>query len=241
MNRSLNSNNKHRVGLHIDDYVNYIKIQLGGNVLQLECEDQIPEIVEIAFTELKNAVTDINFLTLPYAPVIDVSEYNIAAVHYLMRGTSSSMGITQLQDAMYLYVNQSQWALQHDYVDRVANAMLIQQNKSMLSTDLDFIFDKYENKLYIYEQQMHSETITIAYTRELSKVEDLFEPFWQDKLRKLALAMTKEVLGRIRSKFKNTTSTYELDGDTLLAEAKEELSEIRAFLDANNDVLFPMD
>ena len=142
MNRSLNSNNKHRVGLHIDDYVNYIKIQLGGNVLQLECEDQIPEIVEIAFTELKNAVTDINFLTLPYAPVIDVSEYNIAAVHYLMRGTSSSMGITQLQDAMYLYVNQSQWALQHDYVDRVANAMLIQQNKSMLSTDLDFIFDK---------------------------------------------------------------------------------------------------
>lgn len=241
MDRMPKKSDNHRVGLHIDDYVNYIKIQLGGSVLQLECEDQIPEIVEIAFNEMRNAVTDINFLTVPYAPVIDVSGYNIASIHYLMRGTSSSMGITQLQDAMYLYVNQSQWALQHDYVDRVANAMLIQQNKSMLSTDLDFVYDKYENKLYIYEQQMHSETITIAYTRELLTVEDIFEPFWQDKLRRLALAMTKEILGRIRSKFKNTTSTYELDGDTLLAEAREELAEIRAFLDANNDVLFPMD
>lgn len=241
MNRIENKPVTPRTGLKIDDYVKNIRLQLGGTVLKLECDEQLPEIVEMSFNEIRNYITDIDFLTLPYAPLIDVSEYHIAEIHYLMRGTSSSMGISQLQDAMYLYINQSNWALQSDYVDRVANAMLIQQNKSMLSTDLDFNYDKRNNRLYIYAQQLHPKTITIAYTREYEKVEDIYEPFWQNLLRRLSLAHTKEILGRIRSKFKTSTSTWDLDGETLLAEAQSELSEIRTFLDANNDVLFPLD
>ena len=241
MNRLDKDSPTKRTGLKIDDYVKNIRLQLGGTVLKLECEEQLPEIVEMSFMEMRNSITDIDSLTLPFAPVIDVSKYNIAVVHYIMRGTSSSMGLSQLQDAMYLYVNQSNWALQSDYVDRVANAMLIQQNKSMLSTDLDFNYDKLNNKLYIYAQQLRPKTITLAYTREYLVVEDIYEPFWQNLLLRLSLAHTKEILGRIRSKFKTSTSTWDLDGDTLLSEAQSELSDIRAFLDANNDILFPMD
>ena len=241
MNRMESSNNSIRTGLKIDDYVKNIRLQLGGNVLKLECDEQLPEIVELSFNELRNYITDIDYLTLPYASCINVSSYNIGSVHYIMRGTSSSMGISQLQDAMYLYINQSNWALQSDYVDRVANAMLIQQNKSMLSTDLDFNYDKRNNKLYIYAQQLHPRTITIAYTREYNNVEDIYEPFWQNLLQRLSLAHTKEILGRIRSKFKNSTSTWELDGDTLLSEGQAELTEIRSYLDTNKDILFPMD
>jgi hypothetical protein len=210
-------------------------------VLKLECESELPEIVEMAFLEIRNAITDIDLLTLPFSTVIDVSGYDISSVHYVMRGSSNSMGLTQLQDAMYLYINQSNWALQSDYVDRVANAMLIQQNKNMLSTDLDFMYDKRQEKLYIHTQQLKPRTVTIAYSRELKAVSDIYEPFWQEKLRRLALALTKEILGRIRSKYVSNTSTYQLDGNTLLSEAQAELSDIRAFLDANSDVLFPMD
>lgn len=241
MDRSINSAATPRTGLHIDDYVKWIKLQLGGTILKLECEEQLPEIVAMAFQELKNSITDIDTLTLPFQQCIDLSKYNVAAVHYIMRGATNNMGLSQLQDAMYLYINQSNWSLQSDYADRVANAMLIAQNKSMLSTDLDFTYDKRYYKLYIHAQQLRPTAVTIAYTREYNAVEDIIEPFWQQLLRRLATALTKEILGRIRSKYTPTNGTYELDGATLLSEAQSELSDIRAFLDANSDVLFPMD
>lgn len=241
MDRTIDDKTNQRQGLKIDDYVNWIKLQLGGTVLKLECEDQIPEIVEIAFQELRNAITDVETLTLPFQNVIDVSKYKIANIHYVMRGTANANGLAQLQDSMYLYINQSNWATQKSYTDRVANAMLISQNKSMLSTDLDFMFDKRNNKLYVYAQNMKPGFMTIAYSPEYEKVEDIYEPFWQEKLRRLALALTKEVLGRIRSKYHLNSATYELDGDKLLAEAQSELSDIRNFLDSNSDLLFPMD
>lgn len=241
MDRISKESKKTREGLKIDDYVNWIRLQLGGTVVTLECEEQLPEIVEMAFQELRNYITDIDTLTLPFNRVIDLSSYNVATVHYVMRGSNNSTSLQQLQDSMYLYINQSNWALQSDYADRIANAMLIAQNKSMISTDLDFYYDKLYSKLYIHAQQLRPTTITIAYTREYEKVEDIFEPFWQEKLRRLALGLTKEILGRIRSKYTPTNATYQLDGATLLNEAQAELSEIRQWLDSNSDMLFPLD
>lgn len=241
MNRSEKTVTTQRTGLKIDDYVKYIKLQLGGTVLKLECEEQIPDIVEMAFNEIRNAITDVDFMSLPYSSTINLAGKDVAMIHYIMRGVSNAAGITQLQDAMYLYVNQSNWSLQSGYVDRVANAMLIQQNKNMISTDLDFVYDKRNNLLYIYAQNPAPSTITLAYSRELHYVEDIYEPFWQDKLRRLSLAMTKEVLGRIRSKYTSNSSTFTLDGPTLLAEAQSELQDIRNYLDSNSDILFAMD
>lgn len=241
MDRIVKDSKSPRRGKKVDDYVNWIKLTLGGTVVSLECEEQLPQIVEMAFEELKNYITDIDTLTLPFNNVLDLSNYNVASVHYIMRGSNNSTSLQQLQDSMYLYINQSNWALQSDYADRIANAMLIQQNKSMISTDLDFYFDKLENKLYIHSQQLCPTSITIAYTREYNAVEDIYEPFWQEKLRRLALALTKEILGRIRSKYTPSNATYQLDGATLLSEAQAELTELRQWLDANSDVLFPMD
>lgn len=241
MNRDTQVSSSPRKGLQIDDYVKWIRLQLGGTVVKLEVEDQLPEIVEMAFNEIKNAITDIDMLTLPFSSIIDLSKYNVATVHYVMRGAANADTMTQLQDSMYLYINQTNWSLQSDYVDRIANAMLIHQNKSILATDLDFYHDKRENKLYIYCQQMTPNSVTLAYTRELTAVSDIYEPFWQEKLRRLALALTKEILGRIRSKYTPTNSTFQLDGDTLLNEAHQELSDIRTFLDTNSDMLFPLD
>jgi len=241
MDRVLPDTSTERLGLRIDDYVKWIRLQLGGTVLKLECEEQLPEIVEMAFNELRNYITDIDLMTLPFHPMIDLTGKNVGTVHYIMRGTSNSMGLNQMQDAMYLYINQTNWALQSDYVQRIANAMLIQQNKSMISTDLDFNYDKRKNRLYIYAQAQRPTTVTLAYSRELEKVEDIFEPFWQNILRRLALGLTKEILGRIRSRYRSSSATYELDGDVLLSEAQSELADIRNFLDTNADILFPMD
>ena len=241
MDRIEKDSKQTRSGKCVDDYVNWISLNLGGTVIALECQDQLPQIVEMAFEEIRNYITDIDTLSLPYNRVIDLSAYNVNTVHYVMRGSNNSTSLQQLQDSMYLYINQSNWALQSDYADRIANAMLIAQNKSMISTDLDFYHDKLQNKLYVHAQQLRPTTITIAYTREYKAVEDIYEPFWQEKLRRLALALTKEILGRIRSKYTPTNATYQLDGATLLSEAQQELTAIRTWLDSNSDMLFPMD
>lgn len=241
MNRIPKNSKTPRKGPQIDNYVSWIRLQLGGTVVAIECDEQLPQIVDMAFQELRNYITDIETLTLPFNRVIDLSEFKVANVHYVMRGSNNSTSLQQLQDSMYLYVNQSNWALQSDYADRIANAMLIAQNKSMISTDLDHYYDKQENKLYIHAQQLRPTSLTIAYTREYESVEDIYEPFWQEKLRRLALALTKEILGRIRSKYTPQNATYQLDGATLLSEAQSELSAIRQWLDSNSDMLFPMD
>lgn len=235
------SESSQRKGLSISDYVKWIKLQLGGTVVSLECEEQLPDIVEMAFQELRNYITDIETLTLPYNKIIDLSAFNVSVVHYVMRGINNTQSLQQIQDSMYVYMNQSRWSLGADYTERIANALTMYQNKSMISTDLDFNFDKRYNKLYIYAQQQIPTSITIAYTPEYINVEDIIEPFWQEKLRRLALALTKEILGRIRSKYTPQNATYQLDGATLLSEAATELSEIRSWLDSNSDLLFPMD
>ena len=53
--------------------------------------------------------------------------------------------------------------------------------------------------------------------------------------------MTKQALGRVRSKYDLSSSTYKLDGDRLLSEAESELTSIREFLRGNSDMLFPID
>ena len=58
---------------------------------------------------------------------------------------------------------------------------------------------------------------------------------------KLALAYSKQVLGRVRGKYKLTSAPYELDADQLLQEASEELTEIRTFLAQNNNIFIPKD
>ena len=67
-------------------------------------------------------------------------------------------------------------------------------------------------------------------------MEDIREDYWETQLRKLSLGMCKVVLGRIRSKYKSSSSKFELDGDTLLSEGNAEIQNVRQFLDDNKDI-----
>ena len=71
---------------------------------------------------------------------------------------------------------------------------------------------------------------------EYYSVEDIREQYWDTQLRKLALGMCKVILGRIRSKYKSSSSKFQLDGDQLLAEGNAEIQSVRQFLDDNKDI-----
>jgi hypothetical protein len=176
-------------------------------------------------------------MTLPYAKKIDLSGKNVANVIYIMR-SRSVVGQNGL-NMMYVYSRHrhiGSYSIS-DYI----NSMVAQQNKNMIATDLDFHFDKREQQLYVFAHHMHPSSITIAYTKDYQNTEEIIEPFWQSLLRRLALALTKETLGRIRGKYSLSTATYNLDSNQLLNEAQAELAEIREYLNSNSDMLLPID
>lgn len=213
--------------------VMYIENQLGGQVLDLELKpENIKEIVEQAFEEIKHYMTDTYTVTVPYANCIDLKDYNIDSVESVLRGQDSILtGIPFQMPAMDLMNVTGVYRL-----DDYTNALLIKRNLNILATDMEFMWDKPNRKLYVYANPNIPTHITINFKPEYFSVEDIREDFWETQLRKLALGMCKVILGRIRSKYTSNSAKYQLDGNTLLAEGNSEIQQVRQFLDDNKDI-----
>lgn len=228
-----------RTGLSLDDYVDYVKLTLGAPIVSIEVEEYLPNIVNMAFNELKHYIMDVRFMTVPYSTnSISLKGLGVANVVYVMRAKNST-GPGGFQDIMYIYSRQS--ALNTYTITDYARALMAQQNKNSIATDLDFTYDKVNERLYLYAQQALPTYVTLVYNPDYKSVEDIIEPFWQNLLKRLAIAMTKEILGRIRGKYTLNSATYSLDADRLLSEAQQELTEIRQYLNTNSDILLPID
>ena len=211
----------------------YIENQLGAQVLDLELTpEQIKQIVEQAFEELIHYMTDTYTVTVPFSQCIDLSKYNIDSVESVMRAQDSIVtGVPFEIPAMNLMNITGMYNIE-DYT----NALLIKRNLNILSTDMDFVWDKPNRKLFLAANPNQPNKVTINFKPEYYSVEDIREQYWDTQLRKLSLAMCKVVLGRIRSKYKSSSSKFELDGDQLLSEGNAEIQSIRQFLDDNKDI-----
>lgn len=213
--------------------VEYIETQLGGDFLDLELTPiQIKKIVDQAFEELKHYISDTYTVSVPFAKCIDLKKYNIDAIDRVMRSEDSILnGLSYLTPiAMYPNTITGIYNVQ-DY----ANALQVKKNMNTLATDMDYVWDKPNRKLYISANPQQPSYVTISFKPEYYSCEDIREQYWETQLRKLALAMTKIVVGRIRSKYTPNNSTFGLDGETLLQEGKEELQAVRQYLDDNRD------
>ena len=213
--------------------VKYIENNLGGQVLDLELTpENIKEIVEQAFEEIKHYMTDLYTVTVPYAQCIDLKKYNVDSVESVMRGQDSILtGMPFQMPAMNLMNITGIYNLE-DYT----NALIIKRNLNTLATDMDFYWDKPNRKLYVYANPNIPTAVTLNVKPEYYSVADIRESFWETQLRKLALGMCKIVIGRIRSKYTSSSAKFQLDGPTLLSEGNTEVQQVRDFLQNNKDI-----
>lgn len=213
--------------------VKYIENNLGGQVLDLELTpENIKEIVEQAFEEIKHYMTDLYTVTVPYAQCINLKKYNVDSVESVMRGQDSILtGMPFQMPAMNLMNITGIYNLE-DYT----NALIIKRNLNTLATDMDFYWDKPNRKLYVYANPNIPTAVTINFKPEYYSVADIRESFWETQLRKLALGMCKIVIGRIRSKYTSSSAKFQLDGPTLLSEGNTEVQQVRDFLQNNKDI-----
>ena len=227
----------------VAEYVNDIAFLLGGSVVSIEIANDLPRCVDLAFKKVKPKITTPAYMTVPYNGYpnfnnsIDLKDKNVYSIINVMRpDTFYSLAVNNM-DVFGLAQTYSTMTNLNAYGDR----MLRLQQMNTISTDLDFIWDAHEKKLYISMNPPYCNSVTIQYVPDYKTVEDITESYWIDIIKDLSTAYAKQVLGRIRSKYKTNNSQYELDGETLLAEAKEEIDAITSKLDDNADLLFPID
>lgn len=221
-------------GWQLDDYVNYVKIQMGSPTISLACEEQIPFIIEkVAFEDLKNYMQTTQSLSCAYAPTINLENKKIANVKKVLRNRNNNMTITGMDTNMFIYQTQGQYGMNQWAKDQITYNLLINQVRNTLSTDMDFQYDKVNEILYVYAQYPIPSQVTILYVPEFTSVDEVYVPYWMSYLKRLAVAYTKETEGRIRSKYSLNSATYNLDGNTLLSEAQNELAQIRSELNEN--------
>ena len=224
------------------EYTDEIAFQLGGSVLDLEIANDLPRCVNRAFREIKRYIVTPAYMTLPWnsnngGNRISLKDKNVYSIINVMRPNSYNSLTVNSLDVFGLA--QSYSAVTN--LDAYMNRMLRLQQMNTISTDLDFVWDAHTKELYVTMNPPYTNQITIAYVPDYQSVEEITEVYWVDFILKLATAYAKQVLGRIRSKYTLNSAQYWLDGDTLLAEAKEEINEIISYLRENADIAFPID
>jgi hypothetical protein len=242
----------------LQEYKDNIEVMLGAPLLDLELDsNHLEKIIKVAFLEIKDAIDTPHYQTFPVAATsiqsgYDLSEYNVRAVLYVMRGTINWMNATENTDALLwspltMMMTQSQnigynrTYSQMDFLQDFNATLRYRQLRNSLNQDLDFTFDFVNQKLYIFQQIPQVSQLTIVYNKQYGTVDEINDPFWIKLMLRLALAYVKQVLGRIRGKYRMTSAPYELDADTLLQEAATEISDIHTFLAENNNIFIPRD
>ena len=232
-------------------YVDEIKLDVTGGLLELEIEDAtIERIVNSAMRELQRYVCSTRIVTVPYSKCIDLSSYKVNAIARVYRATPVG-GDTAAEDAN-VYTDPMQvglWQMAalgnmynfNDYVSRYASWSTLQQIHNTLSTDMSWYYEDANKLLYINTTLDAGTSVTIEYVPRYDSVDEITSDFWIDVLMRLSKALTKVTLGRIRGRFTQSNALWTSDAQTMLQEGQQELSDLRAYLQKNTQLLYSID
>lgn len=235
----------------LQEYVDTIKWELTGGVLELEIEDKaIGKVVNKCFKEIQRYIDTTKLVTVPYVPCIDLSGFECSSVTHVYRAeglTGSSEDYeSSMIDPMYAqrWMAFSSGGTMYNLQNYLLNYMsynTLLQLRNTTTTDLSFKEDKYSNKLYINVADDRPSMITIEYVPIFKDVSEITSDYWVDILQRMSLAMTKIVLGRIRSRFTQSNALWTQDGETMLEEGNTEIRELREILRVNSVYFYPID
>lgn len=223
-----------------EEYSNLILNMLGSPIVEVEVKDKINSYIDVAFLEIKPSISTTKLLTIPYAKVVDLTDKGVYTIVSIFRGDIQD-DYLNVSDESLMYGNSI--VATEGFIDSHSLRMnlLLKQfaNTITPTSDIDFVYKK--PILYIDMSGNPSQTVTLEYIPDLKSVEEVDDPYWVNLIFRLSLAHTKIALGRVRSKIRVSSVPYELDGDTLLSEGNQELSEIRNKLEESIDLLYPLD
>ena len=236
----------------LQEYVDNIKLELTGGVLELEINDEtIGKYVMQALREIQRYIDETTMVSVPFSSCIDLTDFKHSAITDVYRCEAvgdqgkGNGGISSIDPAYYQWwVASSNGSSMYNLNNWLMNYMTyntLLQLRNTTSTDLAFQEDKHNNKLYINVSAGRPDYITIKYVPIFEDVDDIKSDYWKEILYRLALAITKMGLGRIRTWAKQNNALYTVDGETILEEGRSERTEIEQRLIQNSNLFFPVD
>jgi hypothetical protein len=238
--------------MKLEDILDEIKLELTGYILDMEITDEtLVSVVNKALRELERFFDETTLLTVPYASCIDLDgeffKEKVSSIVKVYRpeGTGDSSSFSVLTDPVQMaqfaiFSNGGTMYNLNDYVMNYASWMTMYKIKNTMSTELSFKEDRHNKKLYINNYNAPS-MVTIEYIPKLKSVEDIQSDYWIDILIKYCIALTKVVLGRIRTRFTQSNALWTQDGEKILEEGNTELKELRELLRLNSNMIFLID
>lgn len=238
--------------MKLDEILEEIKLELTGYVLDMEITDEtLVSVVKKALRELERFFDETTMISIPFASCIDLegeffSEQVSSIVKvYRTEGVGDSGSPSVMNDPIQLaqfaiFSNGGTMYNLNDYIMNYASWVTLSKIKNTISTDLSFKEDRHNKKLYINNHNS-PRMITIEYIPKLKSVEDIKSDYWTDILIKYCVALTKIVLGRIRTRFTQSNALWTQDGDKILEEGNTELKELREVLRVNSNMVYVLD
>jgi hypothetical protein len=238
--------------MKVDDILDEIKLELTGYLLDMEItDDTLVSVVHKALRELTRYWDESRMISVPYASCIDLTgeffDEKVSSIVkvYRTEGMGDSQGISVVNDPVQMaqfaiFSNGGTMYNLQDYVMNYASWMTMYQMKNTMSTDMSFKEDRHNKKLYINNYNAPS-MVTIEYIPKLTSVEDIQSDYWIDILVKYCVALTKIVLGRIRTRFTQSNALWTQDGEKILEEGNTELKELREILRVNSNMVYIID
>ena len=246
--------------MDITAYRDEIRLKLTGFMLDLELDDiTLDRIIESCLREVQRYISSTKLITVPFSRCIDLStikdeegkDIKVNSVSAVYRTDATFNGDikndnTSLVDPMSV----AQWQLIsgtgnmynfQDYMYNYAAWNTLSQIRNITSTDLFFKYDKASNKLYINISTGNPVNVTIEYVPRYDNVDEIVSDYWIDVLMKMSVATAKIVVGRIRSRYKQSNAIWSQDGDQILQEGLAELNAIREHLKNNTNLFYPID
>jgi hypothetical protein len=238
--------------MKLEDILDEIKLELTGYLLDMEITDEtLVSVVHKALRELTRYWDESRMISVPYASCIDLAgeffDEKVSSIVkvYRTEGMGDSQGISVVNDPVQMaqfaiFSNGGTMYNLQDYVMNYASWMTMYQMKNTMSTDMSFKEDRHNKKLYINNYNAPS-MVTIEYIPKLTSVEDIQSDYWIDILVKYCVALTKVVLGRIRTRFTQSNALWTQDGEKILEEGNTELKELREILRVNSNMVYIID
>ena len=236
--------------MELSEYISEIKLELTGGKLELEITDEtLSQIVKKSLKEIQRYIDESRYIEVPFSQCIDLEGFKYSSIKNVYRtdpiggGTSSSgssidplyaqtWSLYGINNATY---NITQFALNY------ASYNTVLQIRNSMSTDLNFTLDRYANKLYVNVSGNAPSKIVVEFIPIIDDVNELKSPYWIDILQRLSLAMTKRILGRLRTRFTQSNALWQQDGEQMLEEGNTELNELREVLRTNSSLFYPLD
>ena len=229
-----------------------IKLELTGYILDVEIDDTtIESVVKKSMRELERYWDETTLVTIPFSSCIDLANSELdlkekaSTIVKVYRtdaiGETTNMGDPAYMQQWMLFSNGGTMYNLNDYILNFSAWNTLLRIKNTMSTDLSFIEDKHNNKLYINHYLDTPNQITVEYIPKLTDIEAIKSEYWIDILIRMSTAMTKIVLGRIRTRFTQSNALWTQDGEKLLEEGNSERKELLEILRTNSNLIYDID